>query len=140
MIRRPPRSTRTDTLFPYTTLFRSAVKAYADSGLLAAGHDYEVGGMQLPYVVDMAANTFFAQHSIGLAAFGMLTYANANLLMAHGTDTQKNAFAHPQMEGRYFGTMCLSEPGAGSSLGDLTPKAVPDGQGRSEEHTSELQS
>src|SRR3546814_9915303 len=49
--------------------------------------------------------------------------------MAHGTDTQKNAFAHPQMEGRYFGTMCLSEPGAGSSLGDLTTKAVPDGQG-----------
>src|SRR3546814_20021631 len=90
MIRLPPRSTRTDTLLPYTSRFRS---------------------------------------SIGLAAFGMLTYANANLLMAHGTDTQKNAFAHPQMEGRYFGTMCLSEPGAGSSLGDLTTKAVPDGQG-----------
>lgn len=105
-----------------------AVKAYAGSGLLAAGHDYEVGGMQLPYVVDMAANTFFALHSIGLAAFGMLTYANANLLMAHGTGTQKDAFALPQMAGRYFGTMCLSEPGAGSSLGDLTTKALPDGQ------------
>lgn len=104
-----------------------AVRAYADSGLLAAGHDYELGGMQLPYVVDMAANAFFAMHSIGLAAFGMLTYANANLLMAHGTREQKKVFALPQIEGRYFGTMCLSEPGAGSSLGDLTTRAQPDG-------------
>ncbi|WP_420372783.1 acyl-CoA dehydrogenase [Pollutimonas sp. H1-120] len=107
---------------------KEAVNAYANSGLLAAGHDYEVGGMQLPYVVDMAANTFFSLNSIGLAAFGMLTYANANLLMAHGTEAQRSVFALPQMEGRYFGTMCLSEPGAGSSLGDLTTKALPDGQ------------
>ncbi|NYT64413.1 acyl-CoA dehydrogenase [Alcaligenaceae bacterium] len=104
-----------------------ALKAYTESGLLAAGHAEEVGGMQLPYVIDMAANTFFAFHSISLSAFGMLTYANANLLMAHGTDAQKNAFALPQLEGRYFGTMCLSEPSAGSSLGDITTKATPDG-------------
>lgn len=105
-----------------------ALKAYADSGLLAAGHNEEVGGMQLPYVIDMAANTFFAFNSISLSAFAMLTYANANLLMAHGTEAQKNAFALPQLEGRYFGTMCLSEPSAGSSLGDITTKAVPDGE------------
>lgn len=104
-----------------------ALKAYADSGLLAAGHNEEVGGMQLPYVIDMAANTFFAFNSISLSAFAMLTYANANLLMAHGSEAQKNAFALPQLEGRYFGTMCLSEPSAGSSLGDITTKAVPDG-------------
>src|SRR5699024_10103208 len=42
---------------------KEAVSAYAGSGLLAAGHDYDVGGMQLPYVVDMAANTFFSLHS-----------------------------------------------------------------------------
>jgi len=106
-----------------------ALKAYADSGLLAAGHDEDAGGMQLPYVIDMAANTFFAFNSISLSAFAMLTYANANLLMAHGTEAQKKAFALPQLEGRYFGTMCLSEPSAGSSLGDITTKAVPDGDG-----------
>jgi alkylation response protein AidB-like acyl-CoA dehydrogenase len=110
---------------PGTT--RDAVTAYAASGLLAAGHDYEVGGMQLPYVVDMAANAFFAMASVSLHAFGMLTYANANLLMAHGTQPQREAFAKPQLEGRYFGTMALSEPQAGSSLGDITTLAVPDG-------------
>lgn len=104
-----------------------ALKAYADSGLLAAGHNEGVGGMQLPYVIDMAANTFFAFNSISLSAYAMLTYANANLLMAHGSEAQKNAFALPQLQGRYFGTMCLSEPTAGSSLGDITTKAVPDG-------------
>lgn len=105
----------------------AALSAYAESGLLAAGHDEDVGGMQLPYVIDMAANTFFAYHSISLHAFAMLTYANANLLMAHGTGAQRKAFALPQLEGRYFGTMCLSEPAAGSSLGDITTRAVPDG-------------
>lgn len=105
----------------------AALAAYADAGLLAAGHDEAVGGMQLPYVIDMAANTFFAFHSISLSAYAMLTYANANLLMAHGSDAQKRAFALPQLAGRYFGTMCLSEPSAGSSLGDITTRALPDG-------------
>jgi alkylation response protein AidB-like acyl-CoA dehydrogenase len=106
---------------------RDAVTAYAESGLLAAGHDYEAGGMQLPYVVDMAANTFFAMASISLSAFGMLTYANANLLVAYGTPRQREAFATPEIEGRFLGTMCLSEPQAGSSLGDIATIAVPDG-------------
>lgn len=104
-----------------------ALRAYTDAGLLAAGHDEQVGGMQLPYVIDMAANTFFAYSSISLSAFPMLTYANANLLMAHGTEAQKKAFAIPQLEGRYFGTMCLSEPAAGSSLGNIATRAAPDG-------------
>ena len=108
---------------------RAAVDAYRTSGLLAAGHDYALGGMQLPYVVDMAANTFFAQASIGLAAFGMLTYANANLLLAHGDDRQRRVFAQPLLDGRWLGTMCLSEPQAGSSLGDIETRAVPDGPG-----------
>src|SRR6266705_5597205 len=96
---------------------RDAVVAYAESGLLAAGHDYDAGGMQLPFVVDMAANTFFAMASISISAFAMLTYANANLLMAYGTTRQRQIFGLPELQGRFLGTMCLSEPQAGSSLG-----------------------
>ncbi|HET7793724.1 MAG TPA: acyl-CoA dehydrogenase family protein, partial [Rhizobacter sp.] len=62
-----------------------AAKAYVDSGMLAAAQDYEIGGMQLPCTVEMAANTFFSKASIGLGGGGMLTAGNANLLMAHGT-------------------------------------------------------
>jgi butyryl-CoA dehydrogenase len=106
-----------------------AAKAYVESGMLAAAQDYEIGGMQLPCVVEMAANTFFSKASIGLGGGGMLTSGNANLLMAHGSELQKEVFAKNEFSGRFFGTMCLSEPQAGSSLSDIVTRATPDGDG-----------
>ncbi|MCX7814343.1 MAG: acyl-CoA dehydrogenase [Tepidimonas ignava] len=103
-----------------------AWQAYAASGMLAAAQDYELGGMQLPYTVEAAGNAFFAAASVSIGA-GMLTVGNANLLLAHGTPAQQRAFALPQLAGRFSGTMCLSEPQAGSSLSDITTRAVPDG-------------
>jgi alkylation response protein AidB-like acyl-CoA dehydrogenase len=105
----------------------AASKAYTDSGMLAAGQDYEIGGMQLPCVVEMAANIFFSMGGIGLGGGGMLTSGNANLLMAHGTAMQQEVFAKQEFSGRFFGTMCLSEPQAGSSLSDVVTRAIPDG-------------
>lgn len=104
-------------------------RAYVDSGMLAAGADYELGGMQLPYVAEMAANAFFAKAGIALGGGNLLTTGNANLLMAHGTDRQKEVFARNEFMGRWFGTMCLSEPQAGSSLSDIATRAVPEGEG-----------
>ncbi|MFV0679056.1 acyl-CoA dehydrogenase [Ottowia sp.] len=97
--------------------------AYADSGMLAAAQDYEHGGMQLPYLVEAAANAFFGKASIGINS-NLLTVGNANLLMAHGTETQKRVFAANEFNGRWAGTMCLSEPQAGSSLSDVATRAV----------------
>ena len=104
-----------------------AAKAYIESGMLAAAQDYEIGGMQLPCVVEMAAHTFFSKAGIGLGGGGMLTSGNANLLMAHGTAMQKEVFAKNEFAGRWFGTMCLSEPQAGSSLSDIMTRAESDG-------------
>ena len=104
-----------------------ASRAYVESGMLAAAQDYDVGGMQLPYVVEMAANTFFSKAGIGLGGGAMLTTGNANLLMAHGTPLQQAVFARNQFSGRFFGTVCLSEPQAGSSLSDIATRATPDG-------------
>ncbi len=106
-----------------------AAKAYADSGMLAAAQDYEIGGMQLPCVVEMAANSFFSKAGIGIGGGGMLTSGNANLLMVHGTKMQQDVFAKHEFAGRFSGTMCLSEPQAGSSLSDVVTRAVPDGAG-----------
>ncbi|MBC7547972.1 MAG: acyl-CoA dehydrogenase [Polaromonas sp.] len=103
-----------------------AQKAYAGSGMLSAAQDYDVGGMQLPYTVEAAANAFFAMASVSIGS-GMLTTGNANLLMVHGTEMQKEVFAKNEFAGRFSGTMCLSEPQAGSSLSDVTTRAVPDG-------------
>jgi butyryl-CoA dehydrogenase len=107
----------------------AAAKAYAESGMLAAAQDYEIGGMQLPCVVEMAANSFFSKAGIGIGGGGMLTSGNANLLMVHGTDAQQQAFAQHEFAGRFSGTMCLSEPQAGSSLSDIVTRATPDGDG-----------
>jgi butyryl-CoA dehydrogenase len=85
--------------------------------------------MQLPCVVEMAAQTFFSKAGVGLGGGGMLTSGNANLLMAHGTEMQKTVFARSEFAGRWFGTMCLSEPQAGSSLSDIVTRATPDGDG-----------
>ena len=101
--------------------------AYAESGMLSATQDASLGGMQLPQVVDAAANAFFAKASVSIGA-GMLTVGNANLLMAHGTPTQQRVFAAQEFAGRWSGTMCLSEPQAGSSLSDISTRAQADGE------------
>ena len=103
-----------------------AQKAYAASGMLSASQDYDIGGMQLPYTVEAAANSFFAMASVSMGS-GLLTVGNANLLMVHGSDLQRQVFALNEFSGRWSGTMCLSEPQAGSSLSDVMTRATPDG-------------
>jgi len=106
---------------------REALDAYVASGMLSAAQDYAHGGMQLPCTVEMAANAFFSKACIALGGYAMLTNGNANLLMAHGTERQREVFAANEFAGRWFGTMCLSEPQAGSSLSDVATRAEPDG-------------
>jgi len=103
-----------------------AHKAFVDSGMMSAAQDFDIGGMQLPYTLSAAANSFFAMASVSIGS-NMLTSGNANLLMVHGTEMQKEVFAKNEFSGRWAGTMCLSEPQAGSSLSDVMTRAVPDG-------------
>jgi alkylation response protein AidB-like acyl-CoA dehydrogenase len=106
-----------------------ATRAFLEAGLLAAGQDADIGGMQLPYLVELAANAYFYEASVALSAYAMLSGANANLVMANGSAAQKVAFAQPIWDGRAMGTMCLSEPQAGSGLADLRTRAEQDGAG-----------
>ena len=119
-----PRMVGDKVILPQAT--HDAHEAYAASGMLSAAQDYEVGGMQLPFSVESAANAFFACASVSIGG-GLLTVGNANLLMAHGSELQKKVFALNEFSGRWAGTMCLSEPQAGSSLSDVATRAVPDG-------------
>ena len=105
---------------------QEALNAYVQSGMLSAAQDHDIGGMQLPYTVEAAANAFFACASVSIGVT-MLTVGNANLLMQHGSEVQKQVFALNEFNGRFAGTMCLSEPQAGSSLSDVATRATPDG-------------
>jgi len=119
-----PRFDGEKVILPQAT--HDAQKAYAASGMLSASQDYDIGGMQLPYTVEAAANSFFAMASVSMGS-GLLTVGNANLLMVHGSDLQRQVFALNEFSGRWSGTMCLSEPQAGSSLSDVMTRATPDG-------------
>ena len=100
-----------------------ALRAYSDAGFIGAGLPASVGGMELPAVVCGALMAWFHAANVGTAAYPLLTVANANLLLAHGSPEMVEQYVKPMVEGRYFGTMCLSEPQAGSSLGDITTRA-----------------
>jgi alkylation response protein AidB-like acyl-CoA dehydrogenase len=119
-----PRFDGEKVILPKAT--HEAHQAYVGSGMVSAAQDYEEGGMQLPYTIEAAANGFFAVASVSIGS-SLLTKGNANLLMVHGTEMQKQVFARNEFAGRFTGTMCLSEPQAGSSLSDITTRAVPDG-------------
>ncbi|MDN3922884.1 acyl-CoA dehydrogenase [Roseateles violae] len=103
-----------------------AMRAFVDAGLLAGSQDYELGGMQLPCVIEMAGKAFISKASVAMSGYAMLTKGNANLLMAHGSEAQREVFAKNEFAGRWFGTMCLSEPQAGSSLSDVATRAEPE--------------
>ncbi len=108
---------------------KAALDVFAEAGLLAGTLDAELGGLQLPTVVGNAVFGYFQAANVGTSSYPFLSIANANLLMAHGTPEQVDTYVRPMLEGRYFGTMCLSEPQAGSSLSDVTTKAVPQPDG-----------
>jgi len=107
---------------------REAIAAYAEAGLFAASFAPEHGGLGLPHVVDAAAMAHFMAANVSTAAFPMLTAGNARVLTKFGSKAQIETFALPEIEGRTMGTMCLSEPQAGSSLADVMTRAVPDGE------------
>ncbi|MFT7532829.1 MAG: alkylation response protein AidB-like acyl-CoA dehydrogenase [Gammaproteobacteria bacterium] len=100
-----------------------ALTAYVDAGLMGATFDDNVGGMQLPVVVGQACQAFFSAANISTTAYPFLTIGAGNMLATFGSEWQRTQFLKPMVEGRFFGTMCLSEPQAGSSLTDITTQA-----------------
>jgi len=106
-----------------------AVQAYNEAGFAAALADFDAGGMQLPFVIAQACDSMFSAANPGTIAYPALARGVSNLLVAYGTDEQKRRYMQPILEGRYFGTMCLSEPHAGSSLADIKTTAEPQADG-----------
>jgi len=98
-------------------------------GLVSATRPEAVGGLSLPLLVSTAADVYLM--AANLSAFGYvgLTRGAAHLIEAFGTEELRERFMTPMLEGRFTGTMALTEPHAGSSLGDLTTKAIPTGAG-----------
>jgi alkylation response protein AidB-like acyl-CoA dehydrogenase len=108
---------------------KPALDAYNAAGFLRAHLDYAEDGMQLPHVIATACDSFFQAANVGTAAYTMLSKGAANLLSVYGSEAQKSRFMRPIHAGRFSGTMCLSEPHAGSSLADIRTRAEPQPDG-----------
>ena len=104
-----------------------ALRSYAALGMFGAGFASALGGMQLPGLVAAASMAQFMAANIATSGYVMLTVANARLIATFGTSAQIDTFARPQIAGEKFGTMCLSEPQAGSSLADISTRAEREG-------------
>jgi len=107
---------------------RQGVRTFLDAGLNAGPFDAGLGGMQLPELVHAAVMANAMAANLAASAYPMLSIGNARLIAAFGTPEQIEAFAMPQLAGAALGTMCLSEPQAGSSLADIATRAVADGE------------
>jgi butyryl-CoA dehydrogenase len=108
---------------------KEALAAFGEAGLIGASLPPEVGGMGLPSVVSTAAFSYFQAANAGTSGYAMLTTGAANLLIANGSPEQLERYVKPKVAGRFTGTMCLSETQAGSSLADITTRAVPQDDG-----------
>lgn len=110
------------SLIPET---QAAWNAFAEAGFLASHHDFDDGGSQLPEVVLRASMAYFNAANVSSTAYSFLTIGAANLLKSFGSDELRDKYLPAMLDGRYSGTMALTEPGQGSALGDLRTLAKP---------------
>ncbi|KPZ28961.1 acyl-CoA dehydrogenase [Pseudomonas coronafaciens] len=108
---------------------KPAVDAFLEAGFLNASRNFEAGGMQLPTLLSQACFAHFQAANVGTTSYPFLTMGAANLIESFGSDEQKQRFLQPMIEGRFFGTMALTEPHAGSSLSDIRTRAEPAADG-----------
>jgi butyryl-CoA dehydrogenase len=103
----------------------AALRAYAEAGFFALPFAEEIGGLGAPRFLHTAVVGMFSTANAALTNYAFLTVAAANLLNTFGSAALKDTFLPPMLTGRWFGTMCLSETQAGSSLGDIRTTATP---------------
>ncbi|MCK9800491.1 acyl-CoA dehydrogenase [Pseudomonas sp. MAFF 302030] len=108
---------------------KPAVDAFLEAGFLNAARRFEDGGMQLPTLLSQACFAHFQSANAASTSYPFLTMGAANLIESFGTDEQKQRFLQPMIDGRFFGTMALTEPHAGSSLSDIRTRAEPAADG-----------
>jgi butyryl-CoA dehydrogenase len=98
---------------------KAALAAYNEASFTAAAFDTEDGGLQLPLVVAKACAAVFSSANVAFHSYAALTAGAADLLVSFGSADQRHRYVRPMLAGRFTGTMCLSEPHAGSSLADI---------------------
>ena len=105
------------------------LKEMGEGGWIQAEKPYAVGGQQLPLTIKVLASFLFGAANYSMQVYPMLTGGAANLIYQFGSQEMKDTYLEKMYSGKWQGTMALTEPDVGSSLGDLTTIAEPTDQG-----------
>jgi len=108
---------------------KNPLKTYYEAGFIGIGDDQEIGGMGFPSAVSAVHIEYISAAHQSLMMYAGLSHGSMSLIYKFGTEEQKNIFIPKMMKGEWGGTMCLTEPQAGSDVGRMTAKAIkqPDG-------------
>ncbi len=106
--------------------FHKCWKVMAENGWMAASSSAEFGGQGLPATVGGLIGELFAGANMAFQTYPGLAVGNGRLIENFGTDEDKALFVEKMYTGLWGGTMCLTEPDAGSDVGWLRTKAIPD--------------
>ena len=105
------------------------MKEVGESGWIVAQEDFHHGGQQMPATVYNAANFIFHSANTSAASYFGLTMGSAELISTFGSKELQETYMTKMFAGQWQGTMALTEPHAGSSLGDIYTTASPVGDG-----------
>ncbi len=109
--------------------WKEAYQQWSQGGWASLSCEEDYGGQGLPLLVGLAGQELWNTAALAFGLGTLLTQGAVNALKAHGTDELKQTYLPNMVAGTWTGTMCLTEPQAGSDLGALKSKAVPNGDG-----------
>jgi alkylation response protein AidB-like acyl-CoA dehydrogenase len=106
-------------------VFHKIWKLFSEGGWLTITESPDIGGQGMPQVLGIACNEYFVGANPAFSTFSGLTHGAARLIEVFGTPGQKEKYMYRMFSGEWAGTMCLTEPQAGSDVGALQTKAKP---------------
>jgi len=118
-----------DGVVTTTPGFKQAFRAYAEGGWQGLVHPAEFGGQGAPKTIAAACNEMLQAANMSFALCPLLTDGAVEALLTAGTDEQRAIYIPKLLNGSWTGTMCLTEPQAGSDLALVRTRAEPQGDG-----------
>lgn len=110
--------------------FHTPMKKFYENGWYGIGYSEEIGGMPAPHSISLLCQSIMNGANVSFAMYPGLTKGAMDVILQVGSEQQKNTIVPKMMTGEWGGTMCLTEPGAGSDVGAAVSMATPIGDGK----------
>jgi alkylation response protein AidB-like acyl-CoA dehydrogenase len=109
--------------------FHNPLKNFYDNGWFGIGYPEDIGGMPTPHSISFICQSLMNGANVAFAMYPGLTRGAMDVILKVGSTEQKELCVQKMMTGEWGGTMCLTEPGAGSDVGAVTTTATPNANG-----------